>query len=699
MRLKSKKVVEYEDYTYSLTVKDNHNYFIGTKESNVLSKNSQAEVRVLAKLANDKNLLKAFETGLDIHCYSGDTEVFTPDGWVRFDQLTEKDTLLQYDPESKKLSYTNYEYIVNTKPMKGFEFSNSKQRVTSRHRMLIENFRTGNYKEMLAEDVKTNNGSSRFVSTGTYYDFNKSTLSEGQQRLLVAIHDDGYLSKGGVNFEFKKSRKIIRLKTLLEDLGLTYSETYRENKKSTQIRIFAKQSFASKDVLPEVLACLGKDKIIPWKNLDPNIIIPELAKWDGTERDGGVCYDSTDKETVKNLHTLATLGGYKCTSIKSYQKTTPYGNCFIYRVKIHYTRKPYLSLSAEKITPVILETSYCVRVPTGWILTKREGQTVVSGNCYNASLMWNKPQEEVTSIERSMAKGLTFSLLYGTSISEFASKYTKGNIAEARNVMSSFFSNYPNVEKFIYNMHKNGILTDTVPSILGDPIYVDMPSWVFSLKDKDKFILLENPYSKEVAITSKSKNDTDKFHDEREKKERAKLSKAMRNSQNYGIQGSSSLLAGIGMVELQEKIEEENLSAKLECFTHDSADIDLKIKHLIRTLELLPETSIDYLKNKYDIPMKIDIAIGVSNNRMIDLEDIQIKDNIIRAMFSGTEEALHLLRDRVSKNSSELTYKIHETKEKVISIDDLFITTNAYAKALGKPFTVVEGSLELKIQI
>ena len=310
---------------------------------------------------------------------------------------------------------------------------------------------------------------------------------------------------------------------------------------------------------------------------------------------------------------------------------------------------------------------------------------------FNASMMWNKPMEEVTPTERSMAKGVTFSLLYGTSISEFANKYTKGNLQEARKVISNFFKSYPEVEKFIKEMHIKGVFTDTVPTLFGDPIYVDMPSWVKVLSEDDKLKLAYNPYSKEVVIPGR------KLSEEDERKERAKLSKSLRNSQNYAIQGSSSTLAGLALYELQKCIEEDNLSVKLECFTHDSCDADLRLKDLIKTLLILPKASTEFLEKTYNIPMKIDYAIGVSNNKMVELTDTKITGNSIKSHFHSTEESIKLLKTQIEKNGGILTYEVKKTKDAMISIRDLFLTTNAYAKSLGKAYSVVSGELEIII--
>jgi DNA polymerase I-like protein with 3'-5' exonuclease and polymerase domains len=68
MKINYIKKIKKECQTYSLTVEGNHNYFMGSRNGNILCKNSQMEVRVLAKLSNDPELLKLFEDeSTDIH--------------------------------------------------------------------------------------------------------------------------------------------------------------------------------------------------------------------------------------------------------------------------------------------------------------------------------------------------------------------------------------------------------------------------------------------------------------------------------------------------------------------------------------------------------------------------------------------------------------------------------------------------------
>ena len=307
---------------------------------------------------------------------------------------------------------------------------------------------------------------------------------------------------------------------------------------------------------------------------------------------------------------------------------------------------------------------------------------------YSASIMWKKPQEEVTSEERRSAKAVTFSLLYGKSLVEFANDITNGDVAAAQNIFDEFFNAYPKLKIFILEMHRKGLLYDKVPSLFGDPIPVQTPYWYYDLDEATQLDLLDNPFNYDIDLGKG-------FEKEEDRKERSKLNKAKRNSQNYGIQSSSSLVAGLCMYEIQKKIEELGLSTKLECFTHDSCDMDLQVKDLIEVLDFLPDLALTYPEKEFDLPMAIDFEIGVSNNKMVELHNVVREGNMLKADFSGKRESLNLLLDKFEENGVVLNYKITEETEKMASIEEIFVTKRAYASALGKPYKSTSGKLEL----
>ena len=113
---------------------------------------SGQEAMIGAYLSQDEKMLDIFRSPLflesgeknpdaDIHCYSQDTEILTKEGWKTFDKLRKYDYVCQYDPDTKKLSWTKPKEVV----WEWFEGQtvrlNNKQavnlEVTPNHRILL----------------------------------------------------------------------------------------------------------------------------------------------------------------------------------------------------------------------------------------------------------------------------------------------------------------------------------------------------------------------------------------------------------------------------------------------------------------------------------------------------------------------------------------------------------------------------------
>lgn len=336
----------------------------------------------------------------DIHCYSGDTELLTEKGWIRLEDF-KKDmpsSVIQYHPESKQLEFTKYNFVTS-KPSKALLFEKSGMLVTDQHRMLVESHKTGKSMCILAKDLCTTNGDLRFRTAGHYSHGERYTTCF--QKLLVACQADGsFTPHEAIRFEFKKERKVNRLKEILNNLDMEYS--VRRSKKNT-VKIYVKKS----KLTTEVVKILGKNKILPWKGLTLDAL-KELEHWDGTKRKSSCVFDSTCKNTVENMHTLATLCNTKVSKISKYNRTTNYGKTTTYRIVLNFDRKPVSSVMKENPEETFLNKAYCVQVPSTWVLTRRKGKCVISGNTSNAEFFSERSGND---IKRGKAKGIKYACL------------------------------------------------------------------------------------------------------------------------------------------------------------------------------------------------------------------------------------------------------------------------------------------------
>lgn len=350
----------------------------------------------------------------DVHCYSGDTEVLTPNGWVRFDRLTKREKVLQYDLHSKELTFTYPIDYHRVKTDHFYEHPNSKMRVTANHKQLIvsQKFPYTQW-EVREGDMSYTNGITRFLTAGNKVDgkdYDPTVL-----KLVVATQADGYIEpkSGSLRFEFKKERKIKRFRQLFS--RFIYSES--ACKKGTT-RFYIKGSSIKLPLLD------GKKFSWDMIHLSKNsmeIILDEIEFWDGTRNNNSVILDTSCKQTVDVVTTLAALSGRKARST-SYKKYTSWSSDITIHRVILGGRPPYISVMCDRPTKIYTnEDAFCLTVETGWLLTRRKGQTVISGNSNNAVLFGLAPSlEKVTADIRDSAKPVKYGATYGAQAEKIA---------------------------------------------------------------------------------------------------------------------------------------------------------------------------------------------------------------------------------------------------------------------------------------
>ena len=114
----------------------------------------------------------------------------------------------------------------------------------------------------------------------------------------------------------------------------------------------------------------------------PESFIDELYKWDGrTVKKSTAQFFNTDRKSVDVAQTILALNGRKSSVASRHEK----GKQPIYTLTWYLgDRKKnieYGRLSGmEKRQARIKGPSYCVTVPSGWLLTRRNGKITVSGN-------------------------------------------------------------------------------------------------------------------------------------------------------------------------------------------------------------------------------------------------------------------------------------------------------------------------------
>jgi hypothetical protein len=308
-----------------------------------------------------------------------------------------------------------------------------------------------------------------------------------------------------------------------------------------------------------------------------------------------------------------------------------------------------------------------------------------------ASKIFDKPEKEISKQERRSAKSAVFAVLYGDSPPSFAAKFLSGNMKLAEYIFNQLFSSFPNIEKWIKQQHRFGLENGYILTPLGDPIYdIGLPPEVLSLKSWQKEHLLHDAFSNKVKLSPNK---------DRDKELRKLVAKAFRNMQNYPIQNCSSTLAGLGGYYLSKYIRDEELSARVDCFTHDSSDIDCQIFDLPKVFSALSKCVVDKVVEEFKIPIKAEYEIGLSGDQMVGLKNFIADGPVICTGFHETKRtALDLLDDRLSCYGVKTEIVIDSDVEIVQSLGGLFITKGAYSLGLGKSHKLVSGKMKLNFE-
>lgn len=204
-----------------------------------------------------------------------------------------------------------------------------------------------------------------------------------------------------------------------------------------------------------------------------------------------------------------------------------------------------------------------------------------------ASIIFNKPQEEITKDERSASKAVSFGIVYGKSIKGLSEDLgiTK---EEAEDIQNRFMATKPNVKKFIEDTHE---------------------------------FLEENGFVETMQGHRRNMKDVwgDNFN----------RSEAFRQSVNTVIQGSGSYLTNTAMILIADYLRINKMKSELIATVHDSLVLDVhpdEITHLAYVVPYIMEhplidfLNIEWKGEEVQFPVSADAEIGLNYNDMVEYD-------------------------------------------------------------------------------
>ncbi len=367
---------------------------------------SKAETWVVASLADDARMLNDLKNG-DFHsdnasnilgkkvdksmytdyqlgkrvghgCWSGDAEVLTKKGWIRFDELEDNIEVAQWDTDTSAITFTTPSHVTRAHyegemyQLTGTSYATN---ITHNHRMLFKTYNDTIREQEVSDFIVRK--SARLPITGDLDGAN--AMHPDFLRLLVAVQADGCIVKtcNSIHFNFTKQRKVQRLVAILDSLGYSYSNTRTDN---------GNRILLHKQAALDVKAYLTKDKVFgAWlleltkENL--RIFITEIMLWDGYVVDNAThkqrVYTSVNKQNACWVQTIAHLTGHQALIRR--HEPRELGWQPQYKVSINNAKHAQYKLMRTKTT-AYNGLVYCVTVPTGAFMVRYNGNIMVSGN-------------------------------------------------------------------------------------------------------------------------------------------------------------------------------------------------------------------------------------------------------------------------------------------------------------------------------
>jgi hypothetical protein len=319
------------------------------------------------------------------NCFSGDTELLTDSGFVRFDgrdgrggfgwlrQLGGR--VAQYNPETGVINFVIPDNIIEQEYKGEMRWIHTQEQidlcVTPDHECLLQNRKTKQIFKVPASKYRKDAlqiHAGQYMGGDTFY-------TDAQIALICALQADGTVnSSGGIRWGLIKERKQQRLAWAMKEEGIRYQLS------ETSSKINEVGYYVGKDNVPEWLK--GKKLFGEWiLSLDQctfTKMANEVFFWDGcwTRKNN---YSSSIKSNADWVQVLMILTG-KRGRIRKYHNDNPNS---VDTWQVDVTRKACSGTANhinEKIE-CIEGRVYCVEVPTHNIIVRRNNVVCITGNC------------------------------------------------------------------------------------------------------------------------------------------------------------------------------------------------------------------------------------------------------------------------------------------------------------------------------
>lgn len=308
------------------------------------------------------------------NCFDNETEILTNTGFKLFKDLLDTDLVAQWHPwgEIEFVKPTKYFCYAYTGAFVHLRNEHIDLAVTVDHRCPLINRKS---KELRVVPAISYGEDKLQKNAGLLVDVDDPLpLRDEEIRFLIAVQADGSIAPTCIDFSFTKKRKIERLLTLLRTLGYSYRVQAGANSR-TRIYVYDGRALcqewlgATKSFSPRMY-CMSA-----WQRA---VFCSEVMFWDGCHTANNH-YASKDKRNADFVASMFILSGNR-TNVRKYVNVQGSVSWQVDVSQNDYSMTTNIQKTVESVTnkPV-----YCVEVPSSFVLVRRNGKTVVSGNCQN----------------------------------------------------------------------------------------------------------------------------------------------------------------------------------------------------------------------------------------------------------------------------------------------------------------------------
>lgn len=349
------------------------------------------------------------------NCFPGDAQILTKHGWVNFEDY-DNEEVMQVNPDGTSSFVMPLAKVVHEYDGKMVEASQKGRYytfTTEEHNLVLRS--KNGFVKKFAKDMP-DSIDPKYTSIPVCAEYNDGKgipFSDDEIRLFVAFSADGSYNKEScyekrevnrIRFGFSKKRKFDRLKTILENLGIKYTETVKPSEKyatgtSYYIGFTDENAFLKKNFDWTWLSDMTKHQ--------REVLLEEVCYWDGYRFDSNNIvntrnigeYYSTIKNNVEFIQAMCHISGFMATIV--HRKDPCDNHSTAMSVHMLYSKdnvswqKMWSTGKAKKVD--YKGMVYCVTVPSGMILVRQKEKISVSGNC-DAMAVWQSGSHNVVSI-------------------------------------------------------------------------------------------------------------------------------------------------------------------------------------------------------------------------------------------------------------------------------------------------------------